>query len=78
MNRKIFTLLLLAVFMLAQFGSASAAVMPGTASITSIPGFGNNVNVSIGWSVTGMVARTKPFLFGEGFHHPGLSPGRLP
>ena len=39
MNKKVFIVLLLVVFMLAQFSMASAAAVSGDASITSIPAF---------------------------------------
>ena len=45
MSKKVFTVLLLAVFMLAQFSIASAATVAGDASITNIPDFANAVDV---------------------------------
>lgn len=54
MKNKFFTTLLAAVLLLAQFSIASAAQVAGTASITSIPDFGNATDVSIDWAVTGM------------------------
>jgi hypothetical protein len=62
MSKKAFTILLLAVFMLAQFSIASAATAAGTGSITSIPVFANNVNVDIAWAVTGMAGPTQNIL----------------
>ncbi|HMX74452.1 MAG TPA: hypothetical protein PKE35_09365, partial [Anaerolineales bacterium] len=62
MSRKFFTVLLLAVFMLAQFSVASAATVAGDASITNIPDFANGVDVDIDWAVTGMAAGTKNVL----------------
>jgi hypothetical protein len=62
MSKKVFTVLLLAVFMLAQFSIASAATAAGTGSITSIPVFANNVNVDIAWAVTGMAGPTQNIL----------------
>ncbi|MBK9601941.1 MAG: S-layer homology domain-containing protein [Anaerolineales bacterium] len=61
MSKKIFTVLLLAVFMLAQFSIASAATVAGDASITNIPDFANATDVDVDWSVTGM-AGTKYIL----------------
>jgi hypothetical protein len=54
MNRKMFTILLLAVFVLAQFGTASAATVTGTASFTTVPAYSRNTSVDLTWSVTGM------------------------
>ncbi len=62
MSKKIFTVLLLAVFMLAQFSIASAATVTGDASITNIPDFANAVNVDIDWTVSGMAAGVKNVL----------------
>jgi hypothetical protein len=62
MNKKVFTILLLAVFMLAQFSIASAVTAAGTGSITSIPSFANNVDVDIAWAVTGMAGPTQNIL----------------
>jgi len=60
--KKIFTVLLLAVFVLAQFSMASAATMAGDASITSVPDFTNATSVDVDWAVTGMGAGTKYIL----------------
>ena len=62
MSRKVFTILLLAVFMLAQFSMVSAATVPGTGAITSIPVFANNVSVDIGWSATDLAGPTQNVL----------------
>ncbi|MBK9604183.1 MAG: S-layer homology domain-containing protein [Anaerolineales bacterium] len=62
MSKKIFTVLLLAVFMLAQFSIASAAVVAGDASITAIPDFANAVDVDIDWAVTGMAGPSQNIL----------------
>ena len=62
MSKKVSTVLLLAVFMLAQFSMASAATVPGTGSITSIPGLADNAGVDIGWSATGMAGPTQNVL----------------
>jgi hypothetical protein len=62
MSKKVFTVLLLAVFMLAQFSAASAATLPGTGSITSIPGLSTNISVDIGWSATGMAGPAQNVL----------------
>ena len=60
--KKIFTVLLLSVFVLAQFSLASAATMAGDASITSVPDFTNATSVDVDWAVTGMGAGTKYIL----------------
>ncbi|MBL0348149.1 S-layer homology domain-containing protein [Candidatus Villigracilis affinis] len=62
MSKKIFTVLLLAVFMLAQFSIASAVAVTGDATITAIPDFSSGANVDIDWAVTGMAAGTKNVL----------------
>jgi hypothetical protein len=62
MSKKVFTVLLLAVFMLAQFSVASAIAVDGDASITSAPVFTSYVDVDIDWAVTGMAAGTKNIL----------------
>ncbi|HNC91324.1 MAG TPA: S-layer homology domain-containing protein [Anaerolineales bacterium] len=62
MSKKFFTVLLLAVFMLAQFSVASAATVAGDASITNIPDFANLTDVDVDWSVTGMAAGPKYIL----------------
>ena len=62
MSKKIFTVLLLAVFMLAQFSIASAAVVAGDASITAIPDFSSGTGVDLDWAVTGMAGGTKNIL----------------
>jgi hypothetical protein len=55
MNKKVFTLLLLAVFILAQFGTASAAPSAvttqgaGTFSITALPTFHSNSAFNFTW-----------------------------
>ena len=60
--KKLFTVLLLAVFMLAQFSMASAATVAGDASITAIPDFSRAVGVDVDWAATGMAAGTKNIL----------------
>ncbi len=62
MNKKIFTVLLLAVFMLTQFSMASAATIVGDASITSIPTFARASGTDVDWAVSGMAAGTKNVL----------------
>ena len=62
MNKKIFTFLLLAVFMLAQFSMASAATVSGDASITAIPTFAQATGIDVDWAVSGMAAGTKNVL----------------
>ncbi|HUM27122.1 MAG TPA: S-layer homology domain-containing protein [Anaerolineales bacterium] len=62
MSKKVFTLLLLAVFMLAQFSVASAVAVAGDASITALPDFSTGVDVDLDWAVTGMAAGTKNVL----------------
>lgn len=62
MSKKVFTVLLLTVFLLTQFSMASAATVPGTGTITSIPAFANNVSVDIGWSATGLTGPTQNVL----------------
>ncbi|MBK7316409.1 S-layer homology domain-containing protein [Candidatus Villigracilis affinis] len=62
MNKKIFTFLLLAVFMLAQFSMASAATVAGDASITAIPTFAQATGIDVDWAVSGMAAGTKNVL----------------
>ena len=75
MSKKVFTVLLLAVFMLAQFSMASAATVPGTGSITSIPGLANNTSVDIGWSATGMAGPTQNvLLWGKDSNAPAYLP----
>lgn len=53
MSKKIFTLLLLAVFVLAQFSIASAAQVAGTATLAAST-FSNDTDVDIEWAVTEM------------------------
>jgi hypothetical protein len=60
--KKIFTVLLLAVFMLAQFSIASAVAVTGDASITAIPDFSSGTDVDLDWAATGMAAGTKNIL----------------
>jgi hypothetical protein len=62
MSKKVFTVLLLAVFMLAQFSVASAVTAAGTGSITGIPSFANDVSVDIDWAVTGMAGPAQNIL----------------
>ncbi|HMV98200.1 MAG TPA: S-layer homology domain-containing protein [Anaerolineales bacterium] len=62
MNKKVFTVLLLAVFVLAQFSMASAATLPGTGSITSIPELSSNAGVNIDWAATGLAGPTQNVL----------------
>ncbi|HNC91713.1 MAG TPA: S-layer homology domain-containing protein [Anaerolineales bacterium] len=62
MHRKVFTILLSAVFILTQFNMAAAATVAGTASITSIPEFSIGKGADIDWAVTGMAAGTKNIL----------------
>ena len=57
MSKKIFTVLLLAVFMLAQFSIASAVAVAGDASITAIPDFSSGTDVDLDWAATGMASR---------------------
>ena len=61
MNKKMFTLLFLAVFVLAQFGFASAAPAAAvTGSLTDVPVFSNLVdNVTLNWSLTGLDAASN-------------------
>ena len=55
MNKKIFTLALLAVFVLAQFSLASATAEPGAdTAIEALPTFHTAADVVLDWSVTGM------------------------
>ena len=62
MNKKIFTILLLSVFMLAQFGMASAVAVTGDASITGLPDFSTTASVDVEWAASGMAAGTKNIL----------------
>ncbi|MBL0348139.1 S-layer homology domain-containing protein [Candidatus Villigracilis affinis] len=62
MSKKVFIVLLLAVFMLAQFGIASAATAAGDAVITSAPDFSNDVTADLDWAVTGMAGPTQNIL----------------
>ena len=62
MSKKILTILLLAVFVLAQFSIASAVAVSGDASITAIPDFSSGKGVDLDWAVTGMAAGTKNVL----------------
>ena len=62
MRKKVFTLLLLTVFMLAQFSTASAVAVAGDASITAIPDFSSGTGVDLDWAATGMAAGTKNIL----------------
>ncbi len=62
MNRKSFTVLLLAVFVLAQFSIASAVAVAGDASVTAIPEFTSATGVDVDWAVTGMAAGVKNIL----------------
>jgi len=54
MSKKIFTLLLLAVFVLAQFSIASAAQISGDTSLSDVSVFSDNVSIDLAWSVSGM------------------------
>ena len=60
--KKVSTVLLLAVFVLAQFSMASAAAVAGDASITSLQSFTDWNNVDVEWAVSGMAAGTKNVL----------------
>ena len=60
--KKIFTILLLAIFVLAQFSLVSAATVAGDASITAIPTFSQGTGVDVEWAATGMAAGTKNIL----------------
>ena len=62
MNKKVLTVLLLAVFVLAQFSIASAATVDGSTSITSIPDFSSGASADVDWTVTGMAAGSKNVL----------------
>ncbi|MBL0348147.1 hypothetical protein [Candidatus Villigracilis affinis] len=62
MSKKVFTVLLLVVFMLAQFSIASAVAVTGDASITAIPDFSSGTSVDLDWAATGMAAGTKNIL----------------
>ncbi len=62
MYKKIFTVLLLAVFMLAQFSMASATTVTGDVSITALPDFTTDISVDVDWAATGMAAGTKNIL----------------
>ncbi len=62
MNKKIFTILLLSVFMLAQFSMASAVAVTGDASITGLPDFSTTASVDVEWAASGMAAGTKNIL----------------
>jgi hypothetical protein len=62
MNKKIFTILLLSVFMLAQFGMASAVAVTGDASISGLPDFSTTASVDVEWAASGMAAGTKNIL----------------
>jgi hypothetical protein len=62
MNKKIFTILLLAVFILAQFGMASAFAVIGDASITGLPNFSTTTSVDVDWAASGMATGTKNIL----------------
>ena len=63
MNKKVFTLLLLAVFVLAQFSIASAAPAPvkvaGDVTITALPTFHTIGNVDLKYKVVNMNPGTK-------------------
>ena len=54
MSKKIFTLLLLAVFVLAQFSIASAAQVAGDTALSDVDTFSDNFDIDLAWSVTGM------------------------
>ena len=62
MNKKIFTILLLSVFMLAQFSMASAVAVTGDASISGLPDFSTTASVDVEWAASGMAAGTKNIL----------------
>jgi hypothetical protein len=55
MKKKIFTLVLLAVFVLTQFSLASATAEPGAVTaLEPLPTFHNAGDITLDWSVTGM------------------------
>ena len=56
MGKKVFTVLLLAIFLLTQFSIASAAAVAGKVSITFLPTFTKAANVSVDWTATGMTS----------------------
>ena len=64
MSKKIFTLALLAVFVLAQFSIASAAVITGaTATLEPLPTFSqDNAQHELVWSVTGLPATGSQYV----------------
>ena len=63
MNRKVFVVLVLAVFVLAQFGTASASTVAGNGAITNLAAFMPlKTSAKMDWSVTGMGAGTKNIL----------------
>jgi hypothetical protein len=66
MSKKVFTILLLAVFMLAQFTSASAATLAGTVTLATLPTFSDAFNVDLDWSVTGMPGGATQNVFAWG------------
>ena len=74
MNKKVFIVLLLVVFMLAQFSMASAAAVSGDASITSIPAFlPLKQNLDVEWAVSGMPAAGTKYLLMWGREYPSAT-----
>ena len=65
MNKKIFSLLLMAVLFLAQFSTASAITtrLPGVVTIASLPTFHNAAPIELEWSVTGMDGVSPQYIF---------------
>ena len=54
MNKKLFTILLLVVFVFTQFSIASAAPVAGDIILAQLPTFSDEFDIDLDWSVTGM------------------------
>ncbi len=54
MNKKLFTILLLVVFVFTQFSIASAAPVAGDITLAQLPTFSDEFDIDLDWSVTGM------------------------
>jgi hypothetical protein len=64
MKKKIFVILLLAIFMLAQFGAVSAAQVAGDTALAPLDTFHNMIDpVVLDWSVTGMPIEGTQYIY---------------
>ncbi len=66
MNKKIPAILLLTVFTLMQFVSASAAPVAGTVTLVGLPTFSNATSLDLEWSASGLPGGATQNLFAWG------------